>query len=364
MTFTFISIMACTALFTWWLSGYDTKVTGQNIHADAIRRGVRCGITLVLVGFAADQFIKGGLVEAFLCTLFLLPLAPFWVGCLTELFSRGFLGLVDSPDDRVFDPKQTPRDLARLAELVRDGRNEDALELCRSLWERPDVSLAAIETILFQIYREKFKDERLVVSPRLAEVQSLRRQKRFSEAMDKLDALLKSEPQNVAALFLRMRICAQDLQQPTQALALLPTVAQCSSALPGFEIFMRQCIDEWSGVKPRKELNPEPFESLLAPKPSAPATEAVIENTASPDELLAAGYLGTAIELLENKTRAHPDDFESWLKLAEAHGYYSRSLITATKVVEKIERNPAFNEEQIQLAKAKLREWKAGRNLT
>ena len=41
--------MICTALFTWWLSGYDDKVTGQNLRADAVRRGVRCGITLVAI---------------------------------------------------------------------------------------------------------------------------------------------------------------------------------------------------------------------------------------------------------------------------------------------------------------------------
>ena len=42
-------VLALTALVAWWLSGYDTKVTGENKKEDRIRRAIRCGITLFLV---------------------------------------------------------------------------------------------------------------------------------------------------------------------------------------------------------------------------------------------------------------------------------------------------------------------------
>ena len=47
---THLAVLAFAGLAFWWLSGYDAKVTGGNKRQDYIRRAVRCGITLLLVG--------------------------------------------------------------------------------------------------------------------------------------------------------------------------------------------------------------------------------------------------------------------------------------------------------------------------
>jgi len=47
-----IVVLTLTVLASWWLSGYDTKLMGENETEDRIRRGVRCGITLFLVELA------------------------------------------------------------------------------------------------------------------------------------------------------------------------------------------------------------------------------------------------------------------------------------------------------------------------
>jgi hypothetical protein len=44
-----IIVLAFAALASWWLSGYDTRLTGENVTEDRIRRSIRCGITLLLV---------------------------------------------------------------------------------------------------------------------------------------------------------------------------------------------------------------------------------------------------------------------------------------------------------------------------
>jgi hypothetical protein len=36
-------------LVAWWLSGYDFQLTHENQKADRIRRGIRSGVTLLLL---------------------------------------------------------------------------------------------------------------------------------------------------------------------------------------------------------------------------------------------------------------------------------------------------------------------------
>ena len=78
----------------------------------------------------------------------------------------------------------------------------------------------------------------------------------------------------------------------------------------------------------------------------------------SVDELLAGGHLGTAIEILEHKIKEQPGDFDLRLKLAEAHGRHSGNIHRAEKIVLQIESNHGFSAEQIQIAKARLKEWR------
>ena len=42
-------VLAFATSVSWWLSGYDSRVTGENETQDRLRRGIRCGVTLLLV---------------------------------------------------------------------------------------------------------------------------------------------------------------------------------------------------------------------------------------------------------------------------------------------------------------------------
>ena len=61
--------------------------------------------------------------------------------------------------------------------------------------------------------------------------------------------------------------------------------------------------------------------------------------------------------LMERQIKDQPEHFNLWVKLAAAHGVYCRNLNLASKTIGRIEANPGFTKEQIQLAKTKLKEW-------
>ena len=66
-------IIAAAAALAWWLSGYDSLVTGENIRADLIRRGLRCGGTLLLVI---------GSISPGLMIFMFVAIAVLWASCL------------------------------------------------------------------------------------------------------------------------------------------------------------------------------------------------------------------------------------------------------------------------------------------
>jgi tetratricopeptide (TPR) repeat protein len=361
MNWALISVLVITAAISWWLSGYDTRLSGQMEHRgrDLTRRLLRCGVTLIIIGFAAWLFIGGRVFEAFIGVVFMLPLAPIWMGCLSELSARGVMGLIDREDHRQFDSRQVPRDLDRLAGLVRAGRYEQAVVLCRQLSESNEVSALAMDAQLFQLYQELFSEERITRSPVLAEAVRLRGQRQFAEAAVKLNAVLKRDPLNLAAALLLMRIQTQDLSRPDQAAALLENLARQPHAPPAFAGYARRRIGEWSGAVAPRPKTSENIESLLVNPNASRAPEIGPDfNLASVNELLAKGRLSTAIEMLENKVRAEPREFEVWMKLAEAHGVYCRDLARAGKIIDKLAGNAAFTPEQVRSARETLKEWK------
>jgi len=111
-----------------------------------------------------------------------------------------------------------------------------------------------------------------------------------------------------------------------------------------------------------REKTTEGIESLLVNRRDSKFPEKAADlGEVAVDELLAGGNLATAVEMLENQIKAQSDNFNLWLKLAEAHGVYCRNLNLAGKVIGRIEANPRFTAEQIQLAKSKLKGWRANR---
>jgi len=350
MNLVFIPVFAGTTALSWWLSGYDTMVTGEDRAADFRRRAMRCGATLLL--------IAAGLASPWILISVTVLIAVIWASCVSELFARGFQRLVDPQDTRQFDPRQTAQDLDKLAMLVQNERNDEAIEWCKKLMESGEATLA-IEAVLFQLYSRMFSGDSVQSSPPLAEAQRLWAQGNPGEAASKLDSLLQKEPDNLRAVFLLMRIYAQALKRPDKTDALLRTLGQRPHMPPVFVEYARQSIQEWSGMVPRPEKTTEGIESLLVNRQDSQYPDRVADlGETSIDELLTRGHLSTAVEILECQIKDQPKNLNLWLKLAEAHGVYCRNLSLASKIIGRIEANPAFTQEEIQLAKSKLREWR------
>jgi tetratricopeptide (TPR) repeat protein len=323
-----IILLLAAAVIAWWLSGFDSRVTGENKKADLTRRILRCVATFVLATiFFSEPSILGILILP-------VSIGLLWCGCLAELFSRGFHRLIDSDDRREFDPNQSTRNLDMVASLLKSGRHEEAAQLCEALKKSGDANILVLETMLARsgiLFDSGRKPKPLV------EAHRLRSEGKFTEAETILQTLLAENPSNVDAALMLMRLYVRDLRRSDKAAEVLRSLEK-QPHIPSAHIeYARRSIHEWGQRK------------------SAPAAEVLPESV---DELLACGYLGTAIEILERKIKEQPKDFDLWLKLAEAHGLHSGNLQRAEKIVQQIEANHGFSAEQIQIAKARLKEWR------
>jgi tetratricopeptide (TPR) repeat protein len=323
----------------WWVSGFDPRVMGENKRADLIRRGIRCGLTLLLLAMLFS--LPRSILAAPWLFLIVGMLTLVWAGCLTEMGARCFHHLIDPEDRREFDPKQSDQNLDTVASLLKSGRHEEAAQLCERLKKSGDANILVLETMLA---RAGIRQEEFTAPRPLVEAHQLRSEGKFDEAETVLKSLLAENPSNLDAGLMLMRLYVQDLRRSDKAAEVLRSL-ESQPHIPSAHLeFARRSIHEWGRrkTKPADDVPPE-----------------------SVDELLAAGHLGTAVETLEQKLAAQPDDFDLWLKLAEAHGLHSGNLHRAEKIVWKIESHSAFSPEQIALAKARLAEWRAakpGRN--
>jgi predicted Zn-dependent protease len=253
---------------------------------------------------------------------------------VTELGARCIHRLFDPEDKREFDPNQSARHLDMVASLLKSGRHEEAAQLCATLKESGDANILVMETLLARSGIQ-FENDR---KPKpLTEAYNLRSQGKFDEAAALLNSLLVENPSNVDAALMLMRLYAQDLRRSDKAAEVLRALEKQPHIPPGHIDYARRSIQDWQRKK-------------AAPK--------VVSLPESVDELIACGYLGTAIEILERKVKEQPQDFDSWLKLAEAHGLHSGNIHRAEKMVQKIESSGGFSAEQIQTAKVKLKEWR------
>lgn len=260
-----------------------------------------------------------------------------WHRCTGELFASWFLKLIDPEDKREFDPNETACHLDRVAGLLKKGQREEALQLAEELKKSGDANVVVLETMLA---RAGIGQERFKISRPLVEASRLRGQGKFGEAETILQSLLAENPANVDAALMLMRLYVQDLRRSDKAAEVLRSLEQQPHIPPAHLEYARRSIIEWGQKKP------------------APAAVLLPESI---DELLAGGYVGTAIETLERKIKEQPKDFDLWLKLAEAHGLRCGNFQRAEKIVQQIESNRGFNAEQIEMAKARLKEWREAR---
>lgn len=336
-------VLVFTIPVSWWLSGFDSKVTGENERQDIVRRALRCGLTWILVELAFlslwryCRYDDQGSGMAYL--VIMLPLALIWCGCLAELCSHAFHGLVDPQDRRRFDPNKSRRDSDMLATLVQSGRKDEAIQLCHMLRESGEVSVATLDTMLEHL---GVSPDRVQKSKPLVEAHRLWGLRKLNEAETLLHSLLLKNPADVEAAVMLMRLYAREMNRSDKAYEVLRSLEQQPHVARDHIEFARRSIDEWS---------------------RPPAKEEVAEaQPESVDELLAKGYFGTAIEMLEQKTRRQPADFDSWLKLAETHACHCGHIKQAEKIIQRIEANPAFSSEQTKLAGARLTGWREARS--
>src|ERR1700677_5329705 len=83
-----IVVLAFTAAVSWWLSGFDSRLTRGNEREEFIRRCIRCGITLLLVEAAFYElwcyWRYGDRSAGLLYIALIVPLALIWVGRISE----------------------------------------------------------------------------------------------------------------------------------------------------------------------------------------------------------------------------------------------------------------------------------------
>lgn len=358
MGLTIYSVLAVVAAISWWLSGYDPGLSMTDKSANLTRRLIRCGITLVLMGLATSSLLDRGVAGGWLFLALAVPLAVLWSGTLSALAAHGFHGLVDATDNRPQDSGQIHRDLDKLAQLVQSGRNEEALQLSEQLQSAGEASALAMETVLFQLYQQMFHSAGTAVSGPLANIRDLRRAGRLDECEAGLEALCRKEPANLAAVFLLMEVYARDRRRPAKAEALLQSLAQRPHMPPAFVHYVRRSLHEWSGALAPWQKTEQGIESLLVEStPGGETRRRLDPSKASAEELLAAGHLETAIEMLEAQLAEQPQNFDLWLKLAEAHAVHCGNFKRAGKVVDRLRATGKFTAEQLALARAKLREW-------
>ncbi|MGO8766024.1 MAG: tetratricopeptide repeat protein [Limisphaerales bacterium] len=330
-----ILLLALVVAASWWLSGYDSKLSGDNNRNDFVRRSIRCGVTLLLLVMMLALPMAINSIPFLLAII--LSLVITWTGCLAEMFARVFHLLIGTTaTNREFDPHESSRNLDQVAELLRNGRRQEAAQLAESLRASGDANVLALEALL---ERAGLPFENSQKSTPLAEAGRLQRQGKFAEAENILKTLLAENPANVDAALLLIRLYAHDLHQAGKAAEILRLLEKQPHIPAAALDYAARSIHEWRREKAAPEM-------------------AVLPE--SPDDLIAAGYVGTAIEILERTAKEQPQNFEAQLKLAEAYGLHSANPQRAKKIIEKIENNPAFTAEQVQFAKARLAEWKNG----
>jgi hypothetical protein len=236
-------VLGVAALFSWWLSGFDSRLTGG--EGDNVRRGIRCGISLLIVEVAFCSLWRYYKYEDRVAGLrylaMLVPLALVWVGCISEALAQGFNRLIDPEDKREYDPKRGVRELDAVGELVRRGQKKEAIQLCRELMQRSEENRTALELTLHHL---DVPVEQVKESKPLAEARGLRLEGNFKGAEAILKSLLRAEPSNVDAAMLLMRLYTQDLRQKGKAIEVLQSLEKQRYVSRSYIEFARRSIEE------------------------------------------------------------------------------------------------------------------------
>lgn len=335
-----IGVLTLVAGGAWWLTGLDKTPGGESKRTHYFFRTIRCIAILWLAGvllwFMEDP--NGGYGGVLLLLIIPPSLALLLRSSIAEVLAQGFLRFVDPTlhDARPLDPGKSRRYQDTIAHLIQNGRRDEAVKLCEELKQSGEVDIVTLEHTLEFL---GVKQERTQKLKPLGEAARLREQGKFTEAEQLLKSLLLKNPSDADAAMMLMRLYAGDLRQAGRAHEVLRALEKQPHIVASHIEFARRSIDEWSRAKPEKT-NPV----------AQPQAESV-------EELLSQKFFGSAIELLEEKITAHPQDFELRLKLAGVHAVHCNNFQRAQKIISQMEVN--FSPQQVELAQAKLKEWRA-----
>ncbi len=327
-------MLAVAGVVFWWLSGFDADSFGSSSPRVWMRRMLRCGFSLGLLGLACwlrwEYKVHGQPMAGYLFVPVTMPLALIWCGCLSQLGGNLFNAMVDPDDDRSFHPRSEIKKLDLLGRLVREGKKSQAIRLCHELKKEGEVSAAALDLVLSRLGVETGAAP---TAKPLAQAHRLQLQGDFTGARDLFKTMLAADARNLEAAMGLMRLYARDLHQPENARALLRTLEKKGQTPRDHLDFARRSMEDW-----------------IHPKPKEPAAQ---PPSGSVEELLANGFIGTAVETLEEKVEADPGNFQLVLRLAEVHAVYASNPAAAERIVKQMEGR--FTPEQCREAAQRLR---------
>lgn len=220
------------------------------------------------------------------------------------------------------------------------------------------------------------------------------REGRFGEAAILLREVLNEDCLNEPAFIQLVRLYAQDLKNRPAAEKLIADAGETFS--PSLLDFLSRSLDEWRQLPIRSQVKPRKFLSWLRPQKnhetdsnkislvsppitSPPAVSAAEDHLTTylervkaaqgkpPDtalvhdrveKLLLERRLGTAVEIIKAQAESQPENFDLWLRYAEAHGHHCGDLHAAQKIIERMERSGNFKKVQLKKAHARLKKWR------
>jgi hypothetical protein len=333
-----IGILAVIAVGVWWLTGMDKSWDGQSKRGRHFTRALRT-VAVVFLFFIPLETAEGGGGPESVPLLLIIPIGIALIlrSSVSEVFAGGFLRFLDPSlhDNREIDLKRAQRHRDNIAWLIHHGKRDEAVKLCEELKISGELDEATLaHTLEFLGVKQDFGK----ATDPLHEAGRLRARGQFAEAEAFLKARLLTHPADSAAALMLMRVYAEDLRQPESAAKVLAALEKNPHTPADHLVFARRSLAEWN-----------------RPKRKVPAEEAL---PVSLEGMLEKGFFGSAIELLEEKIKAQPQDLALRLKLAEIHAIYCDNIPRAEKIVRQLAAEKCFSPAQISTAEAKLKEWR------
>jgi tetratricopeptide (TPR) repeat protein len=332
-------VLAVVAAATWWLTGLDKNHAGESKRGHYFTRSLRTIAVVFLVAVMLALMAGGGAGGVPLLLIAPVGIALLLRSSVAEIFTQGILRLIDpgAHDHRPVDPHAAQRHRDAIAYLIHHGQTDAAIKLCEELKLSGELDAATLENTLEFL---GVKPERTAVERPVNQAARLRMAGKLTEAEALLKKLLTQNPADAGAAMLLLRLYAEDLRQPDRAWELWHKLKQ-QARIPATHLeFARRSISEWS-----------------APAKVKVATTAAASSE-SVNDLLAQGFLGSAIELLEAHIREQPTDLDLRLKLAEIHARRCSNLPRAEKLIRALASEKIFSLEQLEIAQAQLKEWR------